>query len=209
VALEDTSGEGDDLTASLLANNDVSSTESFPFINGAIDNSTIWQSSITESHFHKVLSSEKVNGSREIDIRQISTPTCVRQVSSTEVAANKLGMSQVSLGQVGIAQISPTQIGGIQEGSIQIGIAQISPTQIGSIQISSVQISATQIDGAQIDFTKVSLPSSITLQQFLSSHNFSLQNTTIPTWTEFLTGTTPFNLNIAIANLPPPIDVAP
>jgi large repetitive protein len=55
---------------------------------------------------------------------------------------------------------------------------------------------------SQVNTSEIPLTSSITLQQFLSSHNFNLQNTTIPTWTEFLTGTTPFNLNIEITDLP-------
>jgi hypothetical protein len=129
-------------------------------------------------------------------------PTSVHQVSSTEVAVNELSISQIGLRQIGIAQISTPQIGSIQKSPIQIGSAQISSAQISSIQISPIQISPTQIDDTQIDLTKISFPSSITLQQFLRSHNFNLQNTTIPTWTEFLTGTTPFNLNIEITDLP-------
>jgi hypothetical protein len=33
-------------------------------------------------------------------------------------------------------------------------------------------------------------------------HDSNLQNTTVPTWLEFLQGTTPFNLNIEITDLP-------
>jgi hypothetical protein len=165
------------------------------------NDATVWQSGITNSYTVQQ-STEEANRSREINIRQISMPTSVHQVSSTEVAVNELSISQIGLRQIGIAQISTPQIGSIQKSPIQIGSAQISSAQISSIQISPIQISPTQIDGTQIDLTKISFPSSITLQQFLSSHNFNLQNTTIPTWTEFLTGTTPFNLNIEITDLP-------
>jgi hypothetical protein len=40
------------------------------------------------------------------------------------------------------------------------------------------------------------------LQQLLSSHNFNLQNTTVPIWTSFLQAQTPFNLNLVIKDLP-------
>ncbi|WP_396134999.1 PKD domain-containing protein [Chamaesiphon sp. OTE_8_metabat_110] len=59
-----------------------------------------------------------------------------------------------------------------------------------------------QINFFQIDSTKFSLPSSITLQQLLTSHNPNLQNTTVPAWTEFLQSPTPFNLKIEITDLP-------
>jgi DNA/RNA endonuclease G (NUC1) len=202
VELGDTGGEGDDLTASLLANDTMSLTMPFPFINGSIGNPTIWQSGIAESHFHKVLSSEEVFGSREIDISQISTPTSISQVSSTEVAANEFGITQIGLGQIGIAQIGIAQIGTTQLATVQIGTAQISTPQISLIQHDTIQIGFTQIGSTQIDPAEISLPSSITLQQLLSSHNPNLQNTTVPTWTEFLQSPTPFNLKIEVTDLP-------
>jgi hypothetical protein len=180
----------------------MSSTMPFPFINGAIGNSTIWQSGIAESHFHKVLSSEEVFGSREIDISQISTPTSIRQVSSTEVAANEFGITQIGLGQIGIAQIGIAQIGTTQLATVQIGTAQISTPQISLIQHDPTQIGSTQIGSTQINPTEISLPSSITLQQLLGSDNPNLQNTTVPTWTEFLQSPTPFNLKLEIIDLP-------
>jgi hypothetical protein len=75
-------------------------------------------------------------------------------------------------------------------------------TQVSVREVSTFQISPNQVSFIKGDTSKISLPSSITLQQFLSSHNFNFQNTAVPTWLEFLQGTTPFNLNIEIADLP-------
>ncbi len=71
-----------------------------------------------------------------------------------------------------------------------------------TFQIDALKINLHQVNSTQINSTEISLPSSIALQQFLSSHNFSLQNTSVPTWVEFLQGSSPFNLNIEIADLP-------
>ncbi|KAI9131957.1 hypothetical protein [Acaryochloris sp. CCMEE 5410] len=54
---------------------------------------------------------------------------------------------------------------------------------------------STQISALKVDTTEISLPSSITLQQFLSSHYYNSQNTTIPTWLQFLQDFNPFKIN--------------
>ncbi|WP_299490262.1 PKD domain-containing protein, partial [Acaryochloris sp. IP29b_bin.137] len=64
------------------------------------------------------------------------------------------------------------------------------------------QIGFSQDTPTEINPTEVSFSSSIALQQFLSSHYYNSQNTTIPTWLQFLQDSTPFNLNIEITDLP-------
>jgi hypothetical protein len=130
----------------------------------------------------------------------------VIQLSFIEASSNQVAI-QGRTSQNGIAQVSTSQTTFFQTSSSQIGSLQFTSDQQSKTKISIGQInvsesSSNQIDIPEINPTEIPLTSSITLQQFLSSHNFSLQNITIPTWTEFLTGTTPFNLNIEITHLP-------
>jgi hypothetical protein len=109
---------------------------------------------------------------------------------------------QVSKLQIGTEQISKTQINSFQIGFFQIGSFQESLPKIGITQNDTTEIGTSQLSTAKIDPLKVSFPSSITLQQLLSSHSPNLQNTTVPAWTEFLQSPTPFNLKIEIQDLP-------
>jgi hypothetical protein len=104
-------------------------------------------------------------------------------------------------------QLSSREVFSIHINSTQVGIIQNSSNETGARssgirQINSSKFSLNQIAAYKSDSTKVSLPSSITFQQLLRSHNFNLQNTKVTTWIQFLTGIPPFNLNIEIANLP-------
>jgi hypothetical protein len=121
---------------------------------------------------------------------------------TSQVSSFKISSLHSNRFQIGLTQVSPGEIRTNETSSNENSIGEIGITQVASGQVDLWQISPTQINSTQINFNETSLPSSVTLQQFLSSHNFSLQNTTIPTWTEFLTGTTPFNLKIEITDLP-------
>jgi hypothetical protein len=115
------------------------------------------------------------------------------EIGTSQISILQIGPSQTGLTQNSSSEISPTQIDLFQKNLANGRITQINPAQISSSQF---------ISPLNVNFGEISLPSSITLQQLLSSHSFSLQNTTVPTWLEFLQGTTPFNLNIEIADLP-------
>jgi DNA/RNA endonuclease G (NUC1) len=99
-------------------------------------------------------------------------------------------------------EISGSQVHFLQEGTTQVGTTQVSTTQVSTTQLNSSQLNSSQNSFPQIHIRELPLASRVTLQQLFSSHNFSLQNTTVPTWLEYLQGTTPFNLNIEIADLP-------
>jgi hypothetical protein len=120
-----------------------------------------------------------------------SNQASVSQVSSMQVDPLQIGIVKVGSSQVGSSQISS------QSSPTQISFAQISPAQVDELQIGSTQISSTQIDPWKLSFPRVASP-----QEFFSSHNFNLQNTTVPTWTEFLQGHPSFNLNIEFSDLP-------
>jgi DNA/RNA endonuclease G (NUC1) len=135
--------------------------------------------------------------------------------SSEKNRLSEVTTSQIALNEVGSAKVSLTQISLSQIPTITSDSAQASLTQINSAPITR-QITTTKIDLTQIsplenrviffgtypNTTEISLPSSITLQQLLSSHNPNPQNTTVPTWTEFLQSPTPFNLKIEVTDLP-------
>ncbi|MCG9891747.1 MAG: hypothetical protein MH252_11800 [Thermosynechococcaceae cyanobacterium MS004] len=109
---------------------------------------------------------------------------------------------QISLPKINSNQRSEGQSGSFQVAPFQVGIVQESFAQVSSLQNRSSEISTSQLSSAQINSAKISFSSNITLQQFFSSHNFNLQNTSVPTWLEFLQGTSPFNLTIKIQDLP-------
>jgi hypothetical protein len=143
------------------------------------------------------VSSPKISPSQNSSL-QIS----LGQIGISEVAEREAGILQTASGEVGTFQIRLIQKdivkNGIAEVNInekgvrEIDLAQVSTAEVTSLQIRTAPFSTTQIDSLQsssdqfsfnLRSPKVSLPSSITFQQFLSSHNFNLQNTTIPTGT--------------------------
>jgi hypothetical protein len=159
------------------------------------------------------------NGSSQIYSGEVG----FHQSGTSQISISQIAISQISHSENGLLQDSSPhfttpQNGTAQGSNFQIGSGQIGSAQVTQPKVSSIEISSTQIDslqilpsqhgpittlmGIQVNSSEIPLPSSITLQQFLSSHNFNLQNTTIPTWTEFLTGSTPFNLNIEIIDRP-------
>jgi hypothetical protein len=180
----------------------------------------------TPSGFIKVDSSHisiDKTGTQNTSSTQISIPQiATREIRSVEEGSVHLSLAEVSFETVSSYQSSSTknsllEIGTPQSSTCEIARIQNTSTQIGTLQISSnhlnsLKVAARQIDTSQISIDKVSSPdsnsfkiplsSSITLQQLLSSHNPNLQNTTVPTWTEFLQSPTPFNLKIEIQDLP-------
>jgi hypothetical protein len=155
----------------------------------------------------------------------IHRPDSLSQGGRTQINPLHIGSSEISLSTQrpvdgGISQIGISKISSAQDRVGEASSEQPSPRQVGQTQVNHFQVSAAEINSSQISIiqlgpklpiglissqintSEISLTSSITLQQFLSSHNFNLQNTTIPTWTEFLTGTTPFNLKIEITDRP-------
>jgi hypothetical protein len=180
------------------------------------------QSTLQRTKIYQSLSPSKISirqvgelqsGSIQISASQASgIQIGITQIGETQIGVAEVDSSQVSSPQIGITQVSSRQTSSREVSSKKTGITQISTSEISAIQIGTTQINTSQITSSQwnplrftnsqVNTSEIPLTNSITLQQFLSSHNFNLQNTTIPTWTEFLTGTTSFNLNIEITDLP-------
>ena len=154
-------------------------------------------------------------GSHQISLSQIATT----DFSIPKFSINQGGVSQVdtehgSVRKSSPSQISPTEVSSIQTNGIELSSNQNSTAQVDSFHVGVIQVQSTKVDitkvGLSDTITKVSQPrpteipltSSITLQQFLSSHNFDLQNRTVPLWTEFLQSPTPFNLKVETTDLP-------
>jgi hypothetical protein len=149
--------------------------------------------------------------SGQISFSQVNVPQSghiqsgLTQIGTPEEREVETRLLQGSLTQIGIGEIAilKTMFG-------QISLTQISTAEIATEQVTIGKTTSPEIDPLQINFTqltthlhstKIPLSSSISQQQFLgvessALHNFSLQNTTIPTGPELLPGTTPFNLNI-------------
>jgi DNA/RNA endonuclease G (NUC1) len=169
-----------------------------------IDVSQIGTSEQSQSH----------DSSAQIGITQVcSTQRTCSQISSTQISPTQISIDQKAVGYNGTTQISSTQIGSLKPSTSQVSVTQVGSAQISSIEVCSKQDSTTQVNSWNLNIFKIDTPiktnstevpltSSITLQQFLSSHNYDLQNTTVPTWTQLIQGTTPFNLNIEITDLP-------
>jgi hypothetical protein len=203
-------------TAFLLAETDGLTSSS----NGSIVNTAIWHDGSTENRIFNHLLNELNLSSSKVSISQVRTSheniseTSVNQLGIGQISTIKIGMSEISTSQISFSQVGVSQTGLPQLGSSEVSSAQIAPlhkdlangrgTQIDSAQIGSIQF----IRPLNVNFGEIPLPSSVALQQLFNvntstdSHNSNLQNTTVPTWLEFLQGTTPFNLNIEIADLP-------
>jgi DNA/RNA endonuclease G (NUC1) len=171
------------------------------------------QISITQVGIIKSTSSDM--GFTQIGTTQVGlTKTSSIHISPGQISTTQISIGQTSVVEPSLAQIGVTQIGVSKQGIIESSPGQISTTQVGTIQIGTTQVSFGQIYPGQIGTaeviatmhqsgsSKASFTSGIMLQQFFSSHNYDLQNTTVPTWTQFIQGTTPFNLNIEITDLP-------
>jgi hypothetical protein len=156
--------------------------------------------------------------------------TSIGQVTSNGVSLAQAGSSQISISQIstveatsdktGIGQISSTEIGSIQTNLVQTSFTQIGTTKIDSLQIGLGQILPAEINSTQAgntyyclknlnpvtfkvsDSTSVESKNFSILNSWLFGHNPNPQNTTVPTWTEFLQSPTPFNLKIEIQDLP-------
>jgi large repetitive protein len=142
------------------------------------------------------------SGHIQSGLTQVSTP----EDREVETRLLQGGLTQIGIGEIAILKAMSRQIGLTQVSNAEIATEQTSTVTIGFTKIDSLQISVDQLT-TQTKSAEIPFSSTISQQQFLGSdssafHNFSLQNTTIPTWTEFLTGTTPFNLNIESTDLP-------
>jgi large repetitive protein len=180
----DSEGEGTDLRAPFLA--DTNTSPELIIYSRFDNNSSIGKSCVVE---------------------ESSFPETPIHISSSQISFSKISSGQVSSGQVSLSQISSSKIGvstvdNTQTSLSQIGFGQIGFDQTSTRQVNIGQVFTSEVDLSQISSTKIPLSSSITLQQFLSSHNFDLQNKTVPLWTEFLQSPTPFNLKVEITDLP-------
>jgi PKD domain len=162
-------------------------------LDSGIVNAPIWHNSIDKDSSHEIgVAISSISENRLIEISSLETG--FTQVGSTQVGSTQVGSSKISLPQDGVSQNCTTEICSNKTLIVNSGIAQINFLQANSFP----HLSAT----TKFSFPEISLPSSITLQQFLSSHNFNLQNKTVPSWTEFLQSPTPFNLKVEITDLP-------
>jgi hypothetical protein len=170
-----------DPTASLLAELPLNQSQALVEVFGALNNVPFFSNSIVEK------------SSSKLSLDGFST----QQGSIFQVGSLHPDSFQISIAQISPSQIATEEISTKQINSSEIGIFQITPAKSDSLNVNT-----TQINAPQININEKYLPSSITLQQLLSSHNPNLQNTTVPTWTEFLQSPTPFNLKIEIQDLP-------
>jgi hypothetical protein len=179
-------------------------------------NTAVFENGILQTGFHEIgstattpthITTSKVSAEKQSSIetgipQHGVTHVSFPEIGSDEIAAIKHSFMEISPEQLGSGEISSIHIDSTQVGIIQNSSDEAGTRQISIRQINSGKFSLDQIASKQFNPTKISLPSSITLQQLLRSHNFNLQNTTVPTWTEFLQSPTPFNLKIEIQDLP-------
>jgi hypothetical protein len=141
----------------------------------------------------------QVSSAKIAPIESTSMESGVAKDSSAQV-----GMLVREVPMLGIMPIDVTQVGISEINFSQVTVTQVGIAKIGSIEMDSIRIlKSGQVNASQIHMAENFLLSPLAqINEFFTGHNFSLQNTTIPTWTEFLTGTIPFNLNIEITDPP-------
>jgi hypothetical protein len=188
----------------------------------SIDTNSILQ--ISPGQIGIVQTSFFQEGKTQIGITEVSsTQKSLSQASTAENSITQVNASTVGLSQNRSDQITFPQIGfaevGIQVRSSQPGLTQVDATpvttQSASTEVRPTQVDTTQTISVNITSSETALPFNITLDHLVnrqwdilrhlvaSDTSFtSYPKSTFVTWTEFLTGTTPFNLNIEITDLP-------
>jgi hypothetical protein len=173
--------------------------------NCAVDNSII-QDRVNQTGVFQ-------GGSAQSSVTQIGRfNACTNQESEVQLSIAQVGTTQISIEQIGfqkvtLPQVSVPHVDIAQASTEKVTLLQVNSLQIGSFHVSlgkidTSQVQPTQIRIGQFGSCEIPLTSSISLQQFLGSHNYTSQNTTVPTWLSFLTNTTPFNLTLDIRDLP-------
>jgi hypothetical protein len=137
-------------------------------------------------------------GAEKACLRQVSTT----QIGTTQIGTVKGGLPQDGTTQIGITQIGMTQADLIHPSSTQIGTTQISSNQVSTTEFSSTQVSPAQVgttqllgptpvttlppffvfgkpQGCDLNIDKISLPSSVTLEQFLKSNTLPLHDSVV------------------------------
>jgi hypothetical protein len=151
-------------------------------------------------------------------IHQSLTQTSTSERGTTQVDSSKVGLSQLGTSQATFLQISSAE-GRLQVSPFQPRITQVNVTPI-SFQLSPAEIDATQVNswqsiGINIHTSKNTFSLGIAAGQLIDGHgnipgqsghwltpNSQFSSTTVPTWLSYLGGTTPFNLNIEVTDLP-------
>ncbi len=133
-------------------------------------------------------------GSFKVSSPQISSfETGFLEVSPFEVSSFKVGIGQIDL-NINIPENRSSQVSSFEIDSFEIG-----PFEVGSFKVNSIEDIRTNIESstAEINSREISLSSSISLQQLLSSHfsKFHNQNPQINTLLH--------NTTIQITDLPP------
>lgn len=200
---------------------EISNNELPDFGNNLISNGTVGHDSVVENGIVQDEWLPLVHTILENGISQVSLAEAgelyvqgIDQIGSSQVGTIKDGTIQKSP-----TQVSSGQVGIIKERLFQTSPTQVSPTQVSPTQIMFGQISVDQDDPFQVSpynfivpgksaVTEVTLPSSVTLQQFFITnvdkiHTPNFQNTTVSAWTNFLQTLTLLNLKLEVLALLP------
>jgi hypothetical protein len=196
-------------------------------LDSSIANTSVWHDSSIENGTINHSWSELISG-RVIPVKDSISQISTSQVGTSQIGSNENSISQVGTSQVTPIKGGKIELSTSQVGTLQIGYSQVALSKTGSFEISPTEITpfhknfpqnrVAQIDPTEIGINQlislnkklgeISLPSVVTLDQIfytyssIDSHKPNPQNTTVPTWTEFLQSPTPFNLKIEIQDLP-------
>ena len=222
------------LSAPLMASDNTNLID----INRTLDNGVIGHSSVPEQNSRQISQITQVLGTNEtrvsqdgivqVGVKQISIPQdSVSQISSFQSATTQIGTSQIRTPQTSTSQISIAQVSSINPTTVEVSSNQASSTQISIIpgstlqirshQIDSFKISSLQNDVPVINFNqgKISLPSTVTSEQFFSSNLLSrtdhlhtltpesittINNSAQTLWNTRIAPQTPFDINISLTD---------
>ncbi|NJO63026.1 MAG: PKD domain-containing protein [Richelia sp. RM2_1_2] len=136
------------------------------------------------------------------------------KISPTQISFVESNNAEPSYSQISFSQVSSHQISPFKISRFQVSPAQFDTNKVGSTDPSTFSnlvllkqlpsITSGNINSTQINPTKISFPSSITLQQFLSSHNlpFGTQDIYKDNPLNLFDPTNPFNLTLEVTDLP-------
>ena len=125
-----------------------------------------------------------------------------------EVGSAEIGSTEIDFSKYYPAQSSSTEFGFTEVGFVQPSSTEVGSTEVGSTQINISQVSIIQENASEPGLGEISFSSSISPEQFFSSHNSTseiineLNNSATNIWSDLLQSEIQLNINFQITDLP-------
>ena len=140
-------------------------------------------------------STREVCGVEVNSVKVSTTEVNSFQINGTQASSTEIGIAKIGSPQISVTQLDPFKISIPQIGISEIGVVENAFFEVGTSKIDPLEVSTKETNSFKLKRPEIPFPSSITLQQLLSSHNLSPKITN--TFKD-----NPLNLTLEITDLP-------